>query len=329
MIINMPFEKGCTLPPRPVTVNYAIIENGELEVEWTKPNVYDVQLGGYNIYGYVGNTQPTDFNQYSLITSVDSSKTSAEISMDSEYDYVLVASVSTDGVIQKDLSQSYQTTKISDTKTLSDYSWRDIEIITNYRTASDYFSVGDTKTFTADNISQTAMIYGFNHDTKEDDTIASVTFGLVSGCTKTTMSTTASNANGWNGSGMRSYLNNTYYNLLPLELRKVIKPVRKKASSGSSSPSILTSIDKLFLFSEIEVRGELSYSISGEGKQYEGFKDASNRIKCYRTGTSASTWWLRSAKNGMSTSYVVVEANGSFSYADANSAYMVVYGFCI
>lgn len=324
-------ENGCTLPPRPVTVNYAIIENGTLEIEWVKPAIYDVQLGAYNVYGYVGDTTPTDFNQFTLITTLANTETSAEISVSEEYDYILIASVSTDGAIQKDLSQREKTLILNDSMVLEDLSWSQINAIATTRQASNYFAVGDTKTYKQNGFTQTAMISGFNHDTKEDGSTAPITFSLVNGIGTLQMEQTAENGNGWSGSYMYSYLHNTHYNNLPSELRSVIKPVKKKTSKGNSNSTIVTSTDKLFLFSEVEVFGSNTYSYSGEGTQYDGFKDANNRIKCDRADTTPTGWWLRSPKKAYTTNYNLVTDSGTISGSgqEANKTWSVVYGFCI
>ena len=323
-------ERGCTIPPRPVTVNCAIIENGTLEIEWIKPNIYDIQLAKYNIYGYIGNTTPTNFNQFTLIGEFANTETSANISVSEEYDYILIASVSTDGAIQKDLSQAIKTAILKDTLTLSDYSWADINAISTYKTAKNYFSVGDTKSLEIDGTSYNVQIYGFNHDTKSDGSgKASITFGLAN-CLSTlrAIHTSSYNTQGWDGSAIYSYLNSTIFNnKLPEELRNVIKPVDKQTSPGGQNRTIETSSDKLFLFSETEVLGKAQYGYTGEGTQYSVF--TTSTIKKQGDSGSAISWWTRSPYIADNNGFVVIGADGKLGQDNANKTKGICFGFCI
>lgn len=333
MIINLPVDRGCTLPPRPVTVVAGIIENLTLELHWNAPTIYDVQLGRYNIYGYIGDTEPTDFNQFKLITKVDNTKTSANISVSREYDYVLIASVSTDGAIQKDLSQMVKLTKLSDTLTLADYSWTDIHNISTYRTASDYFAVGDTRSMNINGNPYNIQICGFKHDTKSGGTTkAGITFALAN-CFGTTraMHSSGTNNGGWEGSTMYTYLNNTMLNWLPLELRERIKKVDKITAKGGGTNAKVTSSDSLFLFSEKEVTGatDSSYSAESNCVQYELFETTSNRLKKIGdSGTGATYWWTRSPYRD-TQNYAFIMSNGSSGAGSPTEARGVCFGFCI
>lgn len=72
----------------------------------------------------------------------------------------------------------------------------------------------------------------------------------------------------------------TYKSQLPAALRNVIKTVKKKSGTGGGSSSgTQQTNDDLFLLSEIEIFGTTTYSVAGEGTQYEWYKAGNSRIK--------------------------------------------------
>ena len=125
---------------------------------------------------------------------------------------------------------------------------------------------------------------------------------------------------------------------LPEDLQAVIKEVNKLSSEGGSSADALdTTADKLFLFSVKEVTGTNTYSLDGEGTQYDLWKTllnngalAPSRIKRLSNGDgNASNWWTRSARSGNSISFCFFATSGSVSSDVASSSYGVCLGFCI
>ena len=129
---------------------------------------------------------------------------------------------------------------------------------------------------------------------------------------------------------MYSWLQNTLLKQLPSDLQAVLKSVNKKTSAGNQSSTINTNAMKLFLFSEIEIFGSISYSKSGEGAQYPYFATAGNRIKHLANGTgSAFWWWERSPTASNSNNFCYVYSNGNASYNDASNSGGVCFGFCV
>ena len=129
---------------------------------------------------------------------------------------------------------------------------------------------------------------------------------------------------------MYSWLQNTLLKQLPSDLQAVLKSVNKKTSAGNQSSTINTNAMKLFLFSEIEIFGSISYSKSGEGAQYPYFATAGNRIKHLANGTgSASWWWERSPYASGSASFCIVGGNGNADFSGASYSGGVCFGFCV
>lgn len=140
------------------------------------------------------------------------------------------------------------------------------------------------------------------------------------------MNTDATNEGGWRDSEMRRWLNEEFIELLPDELRKVIKP---RLISQRQDEQILESEDKLWLPSEVEIFGESIYSSSDEDDtHFELFKDVKNRIKTYADGSPAH-WWERSPYYDTSRNFCRVITNGSAGYGGASYSYGVAPAFII
>ena len=210
---------------------------------------------------------------------------------------------------------------------LSSCSWAAISAASEGGVADKCFNIGDTKTFTVNNVSYTAVIIGFNHDEKTAGGTAGITFQMKD-ClaNKYQMEASDINTNGWKGCAMRNRMS-TFLSQLNSDLKAVIKPVNKKTSAGNKLTTIDTTIDSLFLLSEIEIFGATTNSKAGEGSQYEYYQSGNSRVKT--VNGSASSWWERSPYGSDSTCFCTVGSNGNaYSYGASNS-YGVAFGFCI
>ena len=327
------------LPPRPVTsvsAKTVVYPDGsnKLIIEWSAPNVYDVQIAQYNIYGYSGDASPTSIEQFNLITSVNSNITTYEASASDTYKYILIASVSTDGIIQEDISYKCSVGTItlpSIGTSFSSMSWSNINNVLKYSDPQSYFNVGDAKSISINGTSYNIKIYDFNHDDLADGSgKAKMTLGLAN-CLSTYYAMNSSNTNvgGWGSCALRTTLQDTIFNQLPSELRALIKKVKKKTSAGNQSSTIKTTEDTLFLFSEVELFGSTTYSKSGEGTQYPIFTNNSSRVKKQGDSGSAYRWWERSPYASNATNFCGVASDGSANYNNASNTIGVCFGFCI
>lgn len=219
-------------------------------------------------------------------------------------------------------------------KNLNEMTWGEIEEIAATGEAQKYFNIGDTKDivlYTGERVK--AVILGFNHDVlsqngRATNKTAGITFGLkdlLDG--ENEMNKNATNAGGWKKSKMRNVYMPRFLSLLPAELRDEIKPVVKLTGTGGGSDDITSTGDKLFLFSQAEVCGDSTYTADGEGKQYEYFKDAANRVK--HRGGSANGWWLRSPYVSNSYGFRRITSTGSIYTSYASNTYSVSFGFCV
>ena len=211
---------------------------------------------------------------------------------------------------------------------LNDTDWADIDICGRLGMAQQFFKVGDSKTVNIGGTNYEVQIIGFNHDDKVSGGKAAYSFQLVD-CLNQTQQMNSSNTNtrGWNGSAMRTRMA-TYKSQLPAALRNVIKTVKKKSGTGGGSSSgTQTTNDDLFLLSEIEIFGTTTYSVAGEGTQYEWYKAGNSRIK--KVNVSAYYWWERSPYSGDTAGFCRVDSSGSADYNGADSSYGVSFGFCV
>ena len=102
--------------------------------------------------------------------------------------------------------------------------------------------------------------------------------------------------------------------------------MNKLTSAGSQSTTINVTSDKLFLLSEIEIFGSLSFSKSGEGAQYDYYKAGNSRVKNYNG--SAYYWWERSPIGNNSIGFCNVNSGGAATYNNANYTRGEAFGFC-
>lgn len=211
---------------------------------------------------------------------------------------------------------------------LNDTDWADIDICGRLGMAQQFFKVGDSKTVNIGGTNYEVQIIGFNHDDKVSGGKAAYSFQLVDCLNQTQqMNTSNTNTGGWNGSAMRGRMS-TYKSQLPAALRNVIKTVKKKSGTGGGSSSgTQQTNDDLFLLSEIEIFGTTTYSVAGEGTQYEWYKAGNSRIK--KVNGSANYWWERSPRSGNTSSFCYVNSSGTANSYNADTSCGVSFGFCV
>ena len=206
--------------------------------------------------------------------------------------------------------------------------WEQIIEACRNNVVPDTWKVADQKPMTINGVDYQIDIIGKNHDDYSDGSgKAPLTFQLHD-CYADAKRMNASNTNsgGWTSCGMRSTHLPAILALMPTEVQNGIREVNKLTSGGGHSDTINTTADKLFLLSEIEIFGSVSYSKSGEGTQYDYYKVGNRKVK-NRNG-SAYAWWGRSPRNNNSAYFCYVNSSGNTLYNSASSAGGVAFGFC-
>lgn len=147
---------------------------------------------------------------------------------------------------------------------------------------------------------------------------------------------TAAEQSPFKASNVYAWLNGTLYNLLPAELRAVIKNKRILAPLRYSSGGSITDDNSwawedwgpLWLPLEHEIFDGIVWSTKGFGNgqsvTYPIFRNSyKNRIKGAGPGGARATWWTASAYSGSATHVVLVHAIGYSNYNYASSALYV------
>ena len=205
----------------------------------------------------------------------------------------------------------------------------DINVVGQAGVARELFNIGDTVNVTlTDGEVITLRLEDFDHDDLVAGGKAKMSFMMVD-CLNTIakMNATDTNAGGWNSSAMRSSMA-TYLNKFPAEWRAIIKPVKKKTTSGNKSTTIQTTNDSLWIASFKEV-GLYTTTVgySEEGETYPLFTDNDSRIK--KVNGSPANWWSRSPYTSSTTYFMNVYSAGNSDYNDASSSRGVCLGLCV
>ena len=217
--------------------------------------------------------------------------------------------------------------------TFADNDWSTIIAACQSGSVPATWVVGNSKPMTINGTSYQIDIIGKNHDTYTAGGTAPLTFQLHD-CynTRYSMNSTKTTFGGYDSTVMHTATLPSIKNLMPSEVQAGIKPVKKLASEGNGSSTIETISCDLFLLSEIEVIGESTYSVTGEGSQYSYYSAGNSPSKAV-SGT-ASVWWLRSPRDSSTTQFCRINTTkaslvGWGTIADANNSLGgVSFAFC-
>lgn len=205
--------------------------------------------------------------------------------------------------------------------------WEQIIEACHNNEVPDTWKVADHKPMTINGVDYQIDIIGKNHDTYASGGKAPLTFQLHDcyGELKK-MNNRNTNDGGWTSCVMRSTHLPAILSQMPIEVQNGIREVNKLTLAGSYSGTIDTTADKLFLLSEIEIFGRITYSESGEGAQYDYYKAGNSRVKNY--SGSAVQWWERSPSANDSTYFCYVASSGNADCYVASYVMGVAFGFC-
>lgn len=194
--------------------------------------------------------------------------------------------------------------------------------------------VGNQKAMTINGADYVIDIIGKGHDNYADGSgKAPLTFQLHD-CYDDlyAMNDTFTNVGGWTSCAMRQTHLPAILSQMPTEVQSGIREVNKLTSAGGQSATINTTADKLFLLSEIEIFGIVSYSKRIEGTQYDYYKSGNSRVK--NLYGYPNNYWERSpagSEAGDESGYfcmVLADGEGEAEYNDADKLEGVPFGFC-
>lgn len=141
--------------------------------------------------------------------------------------------------------------------------------------------------------------------------------------TRRNMNSSNSNIGGWPASNMRSYLNETFLNMLPEVLKNNIKDTTTVSGHGSSESANYTSVDKIYLLSATEVYGIIPGEVDSAQnvtRQLDYYKNIGVTSSKYsgankkESNGSIYIWWLRSAPSNNATGFHIVQRGGVQGY---------------
>ena len=210
----------------------------------------------------------------------------------------------------------------------SDNTWEQIIAICQKKVVPSTWKIGDQKAMMINGVDYLVDIIGINHDDYSDGFgKAPFTFQLHD-CYGESKNMNSSNTNvgGWTSCAMRTTHLPAILALMPTEVKNSIREVNKLTSAGNYSTTIVTTADKLFLLSEIEIFGIVDRSVNGEGTLYDYYKAAGSRIKTFN-GT-ATVWRERSPSADYDYMFCNVYSTGTSSQSDANYDRGVAFAFC-
>ena len=125
---------------------------------------------------------------------------------------------------------------------------------------------------------------------------------------------TFGNNNSYKDSGIHTYLNGTFYNLIDSKIRAAIKQVKIPYTNSGIQSGANGLSTKVFLLSGTEVGFSGASYMNTEGAKLSYFDSASKRVAY--NGSSAALWWLRSPLTGDNSSDFVwtVRSDGSYGF---------------
>ena len=223
---------------------------------------------------------------------------------------------------------SVHTAPVTYKANFADNTWAQIIDACHKNQVPETWVVGNQKAMTINGADYVIDIIGKGHDDYADGSgKAPLTFQLHDCYADVNrMNSSNTNVGGWTSCAMRQTHLPAILALMPTEVQNGIREVNKLTSAGSQSATINTTADKLFLLSEIEIFGSVSYSKSGEGTQYDYYKAGNSKVKKFNG--SADNWWERSPCGSNSTRFCYVYSSGDAYYNGASSAIGVAFGFC-
>lgn len=147
------------------------------------------------------------------------------------------------------------------------------------------------------------------------------------------MNSTDTNIGGWEGSQRRAWCNSIFYNALPSNIRNMVKEVNKVTNGGGDHFPVITTVDKVFLLSELEVFGAINYSMVDGGAPYFYF-NSDNRKKFTNGNLNYDGWWERSSvlpeyTEYPSNAFCLVNRRGEASTALANTNHAISPAWCL
>lgn len=151
---------------------------------------------------------------------------------------------------------------------------------------------------------------------------------------KKAINSTYSNEGGWATSTLNTWLNNRFYNGLPLQIKQLVKQVKVQSSIGNQSNELSTSNCYIYIPALIELNPSTTEEpYINEDSTIEYIVNNSDRIRKDHTGTAVE-YWTRSPNVGYTSYFYYIQGvngtSGSVNgFGQPPSEYGVVFEFSI
>lgn len=216
-------------------------------------------------------------------------------------------------------------------KAFYDCTTTEIQAIAKSGMASQYWAIGDYHKITmTDGEEIEVAIADFNHDVTPGGVTIPVTL-VMKNCFKATrvMNNSNTNVGGWTNSNFRTSTLPSILSNFPDEWQNIMTTAQKKTAQGgdSNSATIVTSDDKVWLLSPVELTGASSPGYAGEGTLYPIFTDNASRIK--RVNNVVNQYWTRSPASGSTNDFCYVTNNGEVTHGLAAYTMGISLGICV
>ena len=201
-------------------------------------------------------------------------------------------------------------------------SWAELKALSEAGKLGEVLKSGDNIPVTLKNGEEVSFDVGKDEDGK--------IYFIMHNCLKERkpMNRKWTNKGGWEESDMRRYLNEEAIELLPDELRGIIKPTKiVQVWDGKRRETE----DKLFLLSRTQVFGkhENYKVIEPNDSQIDIFENQRERVKECEEVEEVYCWSLRSPYFGISDSFYSVYTDGTVYYYSADYSLGVAPALCI
>lgn len=219
-------------------------------------------------------------------------------------------------------------------------SWETIAAVAENGTASQFYSIGDTKNITISGVGTiTLEIADFDHDYLSGSTSASkagismITRDLLPNTRQ--MNSINTNVGGFPASALYDYLNGTILNGLTSDLRSALKTTYKWYGAGNNTTNGQWHGSKVWVPLEYEMFGTTTYSpatehSTGNARKYPIFTDGASRVKKLNNGSGSANWyWEASPRASNATNFCIVNSGGGAFDCGAGFASGVCFGLSI
>lgn len=137
------------------------------------------------------------------------------------------------------------------------------------------------------------------------------------------------NSGGWAISTLKSTGAEEALAKLPTAVQEAVTRCgakKKYGFGGQNNTTVMEDVCTLFPLAEVEIFGSAQYSLTGEGTQYEYYKNGGSKGK--KLNGANATQWTRSACTWNGTAFVYVAGNGVSGFGAGTGANAVAWAFC-